>query len=141
MNRSRARILVVDDDLDVRETLADVLSDAGYEVHVAEHGGEALAVLRAARDLPGLILLDLAMPVMDGWQFRAEQRRDAMLAEIPVVTFSARDEHIADAVERLRKPVALSALLEVAARFCGSLDDRPSSDVPPRAPSNRSDGG
>lgn len=123
-----ARILIVDDDFDVRETLADVLTEAGYTVSVAGHGAEALSALRAARDLPNLILLDLVMPVMDGWQFRAEQQRDAALARIPVVTFSARDEsRVVDAAERLRKPVALATLLDVAARLCRPSEERPNS--------------
>ena len=90
-NRS---ILIVEDDSDLREALSEVLRDEGYSVESAADGREALDRLR--RDLrPSLILLDLTMPVMNGWQFRAEQRRDPALSEIPVVVLSAGD-HLAD---------------------------------------------
>ena len=120
----RRNILLVEDDLDVRETTTEILQDAGYRVIPAAHGEEALVYLRQTRELPGLILLDLMMPIMDGWQFRAEQEKDARLAEIPVVVMSA----VAAGQEKARpirpaaylpKPVELDDLLEVAARFCG----------------------
>lgn len=112
-------VLVVDDDRDVRDTLAEVLADAGYAVTTAEDGRAALAQLRGATRLPSVILLDLMMPTMDGWQFRTEQKKDARLSPIPIVAFSARDNaRTLDAAEWLRKPVTLDALLSVVARFC-----------------------
>jgi CheY-like chemotaxis protein len=69
------RILVVDDDPDIRETITELLQEEGYVVTAAAHGGEALSALRADPTV-GLILLDLMMPIMDGWQFRNEQRQD-----------------------------------------------------------------
>jgi len=71
----KAKILVVEDELSQREALAEVLSRLGYEVRCAANGSEALELMRHSESLPGLILLDLMMPVMDGWEFRAEQRR------------------------------------------------------------------
>ena len=81
-------VLVVDDDPDIRETLRFVLEDAGYPVYTAENGREALEVLADAQPLPGLILLDLMMPVMNGWQLRMELLKDQRLARIPVVVIS-----------------------------------------------------
>jgi CheY-like chemotaxis protein len=83
------KILVVEDERGQREALAEVLSRLGYEVQCAANGSEALELMRHSESLPGLILLDLMMPVMDGWQFRAEQRKDRILADVPVVVLSA----------------------------------------------------
>ncbi len=82
------RILLVDDDDAIRETLAELLEDEGYEVACATNGADALSKLAAAA-APTVILLDLAMPVMDGWTFRAVQRGDPRLARIPTIVLSA----------------------------------------------------
>jgi CheY-like chemotaxis protein len=84
-------VLVVEDDPVARELLRTFLQSAGFAVACAGNGREALDVLRAG-DRPAVILLDLKMPVMSGWQFREEQRRDPALAKIPVVVFSGGDE-------------------------------------------------
>src|SRR5438270_7170536 len=81
-------ILLVEDDAATREALALILGTEGYRVTGAANGAEALGVLRSAPP-PDLILLDLMMPIMDGWQFRREQVRDAALSAIPVVVLSA----------------------------------------------------
>ena len=83
-----ARILVVDDDVDLRRSLAEVLTEAGYAVSCARNGEEALRQLQTDR-VPSAILLDLAMPVMDGWTFRERMRGDPRLADIPTVVISA----------------------------------------------------
>lgn len=113
---SEARlILVVDDDPDIRDTLSDVLADAGFIVSTAANGREALRALRQGLS-PALILLDVMMPVMDGWQFRDEQLRAPELAGIPVVLLSAHS-NVRDMVERtrpagvLKKPLRLKELL------------------------------
>ncbi len=121
----KAKILVVEDELSQREALAEVLSRLGYEVQCAANGGEALELMRHSESLPGLILLDLMMPVMDGWEFRAEQRRDRTLAEVPVVVLSARDDTAQKTVQDgaagfLSKPLHWQALLHVVERFCGT---------------------
>jgi len=77
-----APVLVVEDDRDVRESLVAVLEDAGYRVMSAADGRAALDLLRAG-PRPAVILLDLMMPVMDGFEFRAEQVRDPSLADVP----------------------------------------------------------
>jgi CheY-like chemotaxis protein len=120
--RERRRILIVEDDTDLREALSDILRDEGYHVSSAGDGREALDHLR--RELrPSLILLDLTMPVMNGWQFRAEQRQDPDLSGIPVVVLSA-GEHLAEQMQALeieefvRKPIELDHLLKKIERYC-----------------------
>jgi signal transduction histidine kinase len=110
----RGRILLVEDDFEVQAIVSQLLEVKGYEVSSAPDGRKALEKLRAG-ELPNLIILDLMMPVMDGWQFRVEQRRDPKLAEIPVVVLSADSSAKAAAVDAaafLRKPVQLSVLID-----------------------------
>ena len=117
MNELRT-ILVVEDDSDISEAVSAILGDYGYSVVVAANGREALDRLRESATPPRLILLDLMMPVMDGWQFRAAQAADPALAAIPVVLVSA-DVGVAKAAEQLavsawlRKPVDIRALIAV----------------------------
>lgn len=119
-------VLVVDDDPDICEIFKDLLESYGYLVTTAENGADALDKLRAGED-PGLILLDLMMPVMDGIQFRDEQVRDPSLAAIPVVIVSAGGDVAAKAaaagVEGLSKPVDIDVLLATVGRFCGAAED------------------
>jgi DNA-binding response OmpR family regulator len=89
-------VLVVDDDVDSRTLLEMALSMAGYDVATAANGLDALDMARVRR--PRVILLDLAMPVMDGFEFRARQLRDSSLAPIPVICVSGR--HDADVASR-----------------------------------------
>jgi CheY-like chemotaxis protein len=116
-------VLVVDDEPDVRAMFIEVLEDEGYRVLGAANGREALAQLRAADPRPQLILLDLMMPVMNGWEFRTEQLADPQLAEIPVVVISAdgstrqKAEGIG-AHGYIRKPIQLDVLFALVARFC-----------------------
>jgi CheY-like chemotaxis protein len=113
-------ILVVEDDAATRDALVLILSDRGFTVLGAANGQEALGVLRGATR-PDLILLDLMMPIMDGWQFRREQGRDPALAAIPVVVLSA-DGNVQQkaaslrAADYLQKPVDVEHLLEVVRR-------------------------
>src|SRR5262249_11349487 len=116
------RILVVDDDLEIRETIRDVLEEEGYRVVLAANGAEALAELRAriGEEQPSLVLLDLMMPEMNGWQFCEEQKRDARRAAIPVLVISAAS---VDAKKGsiaghpfLKKPIELARLLEAVAK-------------------------
>jgi len=84
--KPRRRVLVVDDDRDLRELLAAMLTSAGFEVLTAENGAAALSVLRTV--IPDLIVLDLMMPVMNGWQFREAQSAVPDYSRIPVVCLS-----------------------------------------------------
>lgn len=110
-------ILIVEDDRDIAETLAEILEYNGYEALTAGNGKEALDKLRQVEKLPRLILLDLMMPVMDGWQFREAQSGDPALAHVPVIIVSAhvRARETAaqlGAVGWLKKPVDLDTLLQ-----------------------------
>jgi CheY-like chemotaxis protein len=118
--RRRGRILVVDDDRDLRELLAAVLNSAGYEVLTAENGAAALSVLRTV--LPDLIILDLMMPVMNGWQFREAQSALPDYAPIPVVCLSghhaARHQATALGISVcVVKPFEIDDLLAAVNRF------------------------
>ena len=111
-------ILIVEDDIDIRESLGELLEDRGYTVLLAGTGVEALQELARAQALPAVILLDLMMPVMDGWQFRAEQRKREAWQSIPVVVISAHDQGRANteaigAFAYLRKPLNINQLLQV----------------------------
>jgi CheY-like chemotaxis protein len=113
-------LLVVEDDHDVREALTQLLRDAGYDVAWAVDGEEALRALRRGLQ-PAAILLDLMMPVMDGFEFRANQRSDPALAAIPVILMTA-DRAVApevralDVAALLAKPARVDDLLDVVAR-------------------------
>ncbi len=125
-----AKILVVEDELGQREALAEVLSRLGYEVQCAANGSEALELMRHSESLPGLILLDLMMPVMDGWEFRAAQRKDRALADVPVVVLSALGDTANKTVQDgaaafLSKPLRWQVLLPVVERYCGTTRPRP----------------
>ena len=119
-NGEAASILVVEDDEDVREAMVAFLEMKGYSVASAGNGKEALDYLHNA-PAPDLIITDLAMPVMDGRQFRREQLKDARLAAIPmlVITAMADRTHI-DASEILLKPVDTDLLLTAVSRHCAA---------------------
>jgi CheY-like chemotaxis protein len=118
-------ILVVDDDEDLREALLLTLADEGYSVMGVGSARAALAHLRDGK-LPSLILLDMVMPDMDGWELRLELKKQRATAEIPIVLLSAhgnvRDAALAlGAADYLRKPVRIENLLEIAGRYCRPL--------------------
>lgn len=115
------RILIAEDDPDIREALAQVLENEGYQVSTAADGAQALALLRQGPK-PSLIILDLMMPVMNGWQFREEQLRDPELAKIPVLVITAytgaeAKAAAAGAAGLLRKPIELQSLLDAVERL------------------------
>jgi CheY-like chemotaxis protein len=113
-------VLVVDDDPDIRETLRFVLEDAGYPVYSAENGLEALAVLRHAEPPPGLILLDLMMPVMSGDEMLKALQKAPGLAGIPVTIVTASGAPMPPlASGLLQKPVDLDRLLRIVEQRCG----------------------
>ena len=113
--RSNAkRVLVVDDDREIRELLVELLSIEGYEVSAAGDGQLALAEARARR--PDVILLDLMMPIMNGWEFRDAQLKDLELAGVPVVVVSAFDDTL-DVAAVLRKPFQIDEVLATVQRL------------------------
>ena len=120
--RPLAPVLVVDDNIEVRQAFASLLEGEGYCVAEADDGVAALRLLREGAIHPCLIVLDLMMPRMTGWDFRAEQSRDARLAHIPVLVVSAdplasQATHLGAAAV-LNKPADLDRLLELVARHC-----------------------
>src|SRR5688572_28378669 len=108
-------VMIVDDDDAIRDALQDVLRDEGYEVMEASDGQQALGQLMGGRR-PDAILLDLWMPVMDGWQFRDAVLEDPELRDIPMIVLTAARHQRADELgvaEVLTKPVTLERLLGV----------------------------
>jgi CheY-like chemotaxis protein len=119
-------ILIVEDDPDIAVSLAEVLAAEGYATAIATNGREALERLKKGYH-PHLILLDLMMPIMNGWQFRDEQRKTVGLNSIPVVAISADGEVERKASEihangHLAKPLSVDTLLNEVERICGVPD-------------------
>lgn len=117
------RILIVDDEDDTRDSIAELLRNQGFEVETAADGADALSYLRAAAPDVRLILLDLSMPRIDGATFRRHQLADAALAGIPVVIMSGEQNVHAIAVslavaDVLIKPIELRALIAIVQRYC-----------------------
>src|SRR5262245_49019085 len=118
-----AHIMIVDDDDDIRSSLVDLLRDDGYRTRCARNGIEALMQLEARP--PDLILLDLVMPVMDGWTFRKIQLGTPELAQIPVVVMSGladvetTAELVADAY--LSKPAVAERILGIVGALCSPI--------------------
>lgn len=110
-------LLIVEDDDEIRELLAEMLTDRGYLVRTARNGQEGLDLLRGGMH-PNLVLLDLMMPIMDGWKMRAEMLADPKLAAIPVVIISGAADVLDSGIESLAavrvltKPVKWPVLLE-----------------------------
>lgn len=109
-------VMIVEDDDEIRELLAEMLADRGYLVSTARHGKDALELLRT-KPQPNIVLLDLMMPVMDGWQMRAEMLADANLAAIPVIIVSGAADlqdgsELLKAARVLTKPVKWPVLLD-----------------------------
>jgi CheY-like chemotaxis protein len=106
-------ILVIDDDADIRDSLAEILAGEGYTVRCFANGAEALDHLRH-EGKASLIILDLMMPGMNGWAFREIQRHDERLASIPVIAMSAVAdlEPASSETMLLCKPVNLDLLLD-----------------------------
>jgi CheY-like chemotaxis protein len=117
-------VLIVEDDADLRDMMAQLLALEGFRAHAAANGLEALEYLKKG-DHPELILLDLMMPVMDGWEFRRRIAQDPALAPLPVVVLSALDEPRAadvDGVAFLKKPLDFDRLLDIVRRYCRHPD-------------------
>jgi len=121
-------VLVIEDDSDVRNALAELLSTEGYDVSLTADGGEALEKLRSGLR-PSVILLDLMMPKVDGWDFRRAQLDDPLLAPIPVILLTAsgfrpdsmRSER--GRLEMLPKPVQAHVLLDTLERLASLPPD------------------
>jgi CheY-like chemotaxis protein len=114
----RGMVLVVEDDLELRQSLIEILNDENFNTLEAADGREALELLKTTR--PCLVLLDLMMPVVDGWQVLAEMRADPNLKTVPVCVITAIPQRAPEgALKVLKKPIALDDLLQVVEQNCG----------------------
>jgi CheY-like chemotaxis protein len=113
---------VIDDQADVLDVLRVALELEGYEVVTAANGFEALAVLEGL-PTPSLIVLDLMMPVMNGWEFREAQQRDGRLASIPTVILSAlrsgQPDELLEPTATLAKPLAIERIVDTVRSIVG----------------------
>jgi CheY-like chemotaxis protein len=113
-------VLLVEDDGDIRQAMAELLQDEGYDCIVAEHGRAALDIL--SRQMPSLLLIDLLMPIMNGVELIARVRRDPRWSDVPMVVMTAAGDRIIGVdvqslnVPVLRKPVEIGSLVQVLAR-------------------------
>lgn len=115
-----ACVLVVDDDPNLVRLMSKFLKLEGFAPVTASNGREALDYLRGGGDA-NVILLDLRMPVMDGWAFRREQRQDAGIANIPVVILSGVENdhlHELEPAATFHKPVSFTDVVDVVRRLC-----------------------
>jgi CheY-like chemotaxis protein len=122
-------IVLVDDDPDIREALKDVLEDRGFQVRTAANGREALGLLRNLSPPPSAILLDLMMPIMDGYGFLEEHRKDPSLAAIPVAIITAGhgvDQTRIDLVTPIvPKPINVPKLCRTLDDLCAAVGSAP----------------
>lgn len=114
---TRKSVLIVDDDADIRELLAEALIDRGFEVATAANGLDALQVLRGMCVRPSVILLDLMMPIMDGYGFLEQRRCDPALASIPLAIVTAGHgvdlARLGDGLQIIAKPFDVPRLVGV----------------------------
>lgn len=117
-------ILLVEDDADINEAIQSILEAEGLSVSSTYNGKEALDFLNAAKIMPSLILLDIMMPHMNGYEFRAAQLQNAEMAHIPTIILSAAGVH--EDIEKLhfteclKKPLDLDTLIDVVKRSLNS---------------------
>ena len=130
--RAAGKVLLVDDDFGILDAIADFLEEEGFSVVSASNGIDALNRLRSGLHVD-VVVLDLMMPLMDGWSFRVEQLADPALRDTPVVIVSAcrftRDtiRHELNAYDALSKPLELAHFLETLKALCSCGDSRPPS--------------
>ena len=110
-------VLVVEDDPDIRDAVTTELELEGFHVFSAANGAHALEVLKTMPH-PSLILADLMMPVMDGWQLIRALSQDDRLATLPVVVVSAVDQGSPEGFRRVKKPIELDELMKIVSELC-----------------------
>ena len=120
--QSDCPVLIVEDDADLREMMAQLLTLEGFQTETVANGRDALDYLQRGGRAE-LILLDLMMPVMDGWEFRRRQRKDPALADVPVIVLTALDQAQAHAedlngVGFMKKPLDFDRLLQLVRDHC-----------------------
>ena len=116
-------VLIVDDDQGIRDALSELLEMEGYLVQVAPNGEEGLQRLRTMHPEPGLVLLDLMMPAVDGLEFRKRQMAENIRTHIPVVLMSAdgqieKKRMNSGITDYLRKPMDISQVMDIVERHC-----------------------
>jgi CheY-like chemotaxis protein len=116
ISTSNKIVLIIDDDPDLLEATSFALESEGFDIETARHGEEGLQRLRMG-DRPAVVLLDLMMPVMNGWQFLEEVAKFPSLNAIPIVVLTAARAEVSGAAEVLRKPVDLGLLIGVLERY------------------------
>lgn len=123
-------VLIVEDHAETRAVVQLLVESFGYRARTAAHGRAALDVLERAEALPGLILLDLMMPVMDGWEFLEVLRQDPAWSALPVVVVSASGSVPEGIAGHLGKPMDIDSLKDTLQRFCQTVKARvPASPV------------
>ena len=112
--------MLVEDDKSIQLTIRHTLELEGYEVFIADHGRDGLTLLRQMKP-PCLVLLDIQMPEMDGYEFLQAKNADPAIAAVPVVVLSATadERRLLGASEFIRKPFELEKLVEAVERYCG----------------------
>jgi CheY-like chemotaxis protein len=126
MNPLTCQILLIEDERDQRVLLCELLEHEGFRVRTASNGLEGLELLAAWEAPPGLILLDLLMPVMNGWSFLEAVQERGLLESIPVVVITAMTgQSVPLASGSLGKPIDISKLLACARRYCGAQEVAP----------------
>lgn len=116
-------VFIIEDSKDIQGLIGELYAGKGYRVECASNGQEALDKLKNAIELPALILLDIGMPVMDGFQFRVEQEKDSALTEIPVVVLTGDINAEAQSIRmgahgHLRKPFSAKTLFNTVEKYC-----------------------
>ncbi len=117
-NPSENFILIVEDNIDLREIYSECLTYEGFKIVEASNGKEALEVLHTLDQKPAVILLDLMMPVMDGWQFLQEISNLSDLLHIPIVICSAATENLPKSLPFRSKPLSKKELIDLAKKYC-----------------------
>jgi len=110
-------VLIVDDEPDIRNALAEFFRDEGLVVATAANGAEALEFLEKA-PLPKVVILDIAMPVLDGREVYERMQRDVRLATVPVIVSTSDPSRAPSGVLIMRKPVNLTRLLDAVRQHC-----------------------
>lgn len=119
MSNVKKSLLVVEDDPNIRESIKDIASLDGFEVLQAGNGKEALELIEQIEVLPGLILLDLMMPVMDGYRFLSEFAKSPKFGIPVVVVSAAKKENLNNVIEFIEKPANARQILNIIKKYCG----------------------
>ncbi|HEY4183456.1 MAG TPA: response regulator [Polyangia bacterium] len=118
MTQAKSTILVVEDEIDSRETLRELLEFEGYQVRTASNGREALDTLAAVGEQICIVLLDLFMPVMDGWQVIEELRATGRLSSTQIIIITSAAYRAPAGLPVFEKPLDLDKVMNTVATLC-----------------------